>query len=191
MKKIFTLTIAIIMLCSVIALPGCSGIGKAPVYVEIEMEAGGIIKLELYPDIAPITVQNFVKLANDGFYDGLTFHRIFDGFMIQGGQNPNKTTDTIKGEFSQNGVKNDLKHERGVISMARTNVFDSASTQFFIMHADNNNLDGAYAAFGRVISGMDVVDAIVAKTERTWSALDNANTVPVNPPVIKTIRVVK
>ncbi len=134
--------------------------------VLIEMENGGRIELELYPEVAPITVQNFKKLVREGFYDGLTFHRVIAGFMIQGGC-PNGNgmggaDENIKGEFSANGVKNDLKHERGVISMARSRHPDSASSQFFIMHANAPHLDGQYAAFGRVVSGMDVVDEIAA-----------------------------
>jgi len=133
--------------------------------VTMEVEKFGTITLELYPDVAPNTVANFVELANKGFYNGLTFHRIISGFMIQGGcpngdgmGNPGYS---IKGEFSANGVKNNLKHTRGVISMARNNIsMDSAGSQFFIMHADASYLDGQYAAFGKVIEGMDVVDAI-------------------------------
>lgn len=135
--------------------------------VQIEMENGGKIIVELYPDVAPITVENFISLAERGFYNGLIFHRVIENFMIQGGD-PEGTGmggsgKTIKGEFSSNGVKNDLSHERGVISMARSQRPDSASSQFFICHADAKYLDGQYAAFGRVIEGMDVVDAI-AKT---------------------------
>ena len=132
--------------------------------VTIEMENGGIIKAELYPDVAPITVENFISLIEKGFYDGLTFHRNIPGFVIQGGCPVGNGTGwpgyTIKGEFSANGVKNDLKHTRGVLSMARATDPDSAGSQFFIMHADAPNLDGEYAAFGKVIEGMDVVDAI-------------------------------
>ncbi len=137
------------------------------VNVQIEMEDGGVIKLELYPDIAPITVENFVGLVNDGFYDGLIFHRVIEGFMIQGGD-PEGTGmggsgKTIKGEFSANGVENDLKHERGVISMARGSYsMDSASSQFFICQTTYEFGDGQYAAFGRVTEGMEVVDAIAA-----------------------------
>lgn len=132
--------------------------------VIIEMESGKKIKLELYPDIAPITCKNFEKLVNQGFYNGLCFHRVISGFMIQGGC-PNGTGTggpgwNIKGEFAANGIKNDLKHERGVISMARAMNPDSAGSQFFIMHEDAPHLDGQYAAFGRVIEGMDVVDEI-------------------------------
>lgn len=132
--------------------------------VLIEMENGKKIKLELYPEIAPITVENFEKLVNEGFYDGLIFHRVIEGFMIQGGC-PDGTGMggpgwNIKGEFSSNGVKNDLKHTRGVISMARSMMPNSAGSQFFIMHRDAPHLDGDYAAFGKVIEGMDVVDEI-------------------------------
>ncbi len=129
--------------------------------VQIEMENGGMIKLELYPEIAPISAANFEKLVKEGFYDGSEFHRVIAGFMIQGGASASgKHADAIKGEFAQNGIKNDLKHTRGVLSMARTMVPDSASSQFFIMHEDAPHLDGAYAAFGKVIEGMDVVDEI-------------------------------
>ena len=128
------------------------------------MADGGIIKLKLYPDVAPITVANFEKLVKEGFYDGLIFHRVINGFMIQGGD-PTGTgmggsPDSIKGEFASNGVVNNLSHTRGTISMARTMVKDSASSQFFIVHEDATYLDGEYAAFGVVTDGMDVVDRI-------------------------------
>ena len=134
--------------------------------VTIEMEDGGVIRLELYPDIAPITVDNFVSLVKKGFYDGLIFHRVISGFMIQGGD-PKGTGMggpgyTIKGDFRANGVVNNIKHERGVISMARSMMPDSAGSQFFIMHADAPHLDGQYAAFGRVIEGIEEVDKIAA-----------------------------
>ena len=134
--------------------------------VTIEMEDGGIIRLELYPDIAPITVDNFVSLVKKGFYDGLIFHRVISGFMIQGGD-PKGTGMggpgyTIKGEFKANGVVNNIKHERGVISMARSMMPDSAGSQFFIMHANAPHLDGQYAAFGRVIEGIEEVDKIAS-----------------------------
>lgn len=130
------------------------------------MEDGSVIKLELYPEVAPITVENFVSLVKKGFYDGLIFHRVINGFMIQGGD-PQGTGMggpgyEIKGEFSSNGVKNDLKHERGVISMARSMRPDSAGSQFFIMHQDAPHLDGQYAAFGRVIEGIETVDKIAS-----------------------------
>lgn len=134
--------------------------------VIIEMENGKKIKLELYPETAPITVANFEKLVRQGFYDGLIFHRVIEGFMIQGGD-PEGTgmggsKERIKGEFASNGVANDLKHTRGVISMARSQNPNSASSQFFIMHRDAPHLDGSYAAFGKVIEGMDVVDEIAS-----------------------------
>ena len=132
--------------------------------VVITMENGKQIKLELYPEIAPITVANFEKLVKENFYNGLTFHRIIPGFMIQGGCPKGDGTGGpcygIKGEFAANGVKNDLKHTRGVISMARAQDPNSAGSQFFIMHRDAPHLDGQYAAFGKVVEGMDVVDEI-------------------------------
>ena len=132
--------------------------------VTIEMENGKKIKLELYPEVAPITVANFEKLVKEGFYNGLIFHRVIKGFMIQGGD-PEGTgmggaKEKIKGEFAANGVKNDLKHTRGVISMARSQNPNSASSQFFIMHADAPHLDGQYAAFGKVVEGIETVDEI-------------------------------
>lgn len=139
--------------------------------VTITMENGDVIKAELYPDIAPNTVNNFILLVKKGFYNGLNFHRIINGFMIQGGcpegtgmGGPNYS---IKGEFSQNGFKNDLKHTEGVLSMARSMRPDSAGSQFFIMHKAAPHLDGAYAAFGKVIEGMDVVNKI-ATTRTTY-----------------------
>ena len=134
--------------------------------ITIEMENGGVIKAELYPEIAPITVENFVKLTKQGFYDGLIFHRVIAGFMIQGGD-PTGTGmggpgHTIKGEFRLNGVANNIKHERGVLSMARSMMPNSAGSQFFIMHKTSPHLDGQYAAFGRVIEGIEVVDQIAS-----------------------------
>ena len=134
--------------------------------VQITMENGDVIKIELCPEAAPKTCENFEKLVREGFYDGLIFHRVISGFMIQGGD-PTGTgcggsKDTIPGEFRANGHKNDLSHKRGVISMARTNDPNSASSQLFIMHADGEFLDGNYAAFGHVTEGMDVVDRIAA-----------------------------
>ena len=137
----------------------------------ITMKDGGVMKLELYPDVAPNTVKNFISLANSGFYDGLTFHRIIAGFMIQGGDPDGVGTGgpgySIKGEFTGNGFENNLAHKRGVISMARAQNPDSAGSQFFIMHVDYPYLDGQYAAFGKVIEGMDVVDRI-AMTRTTY-----------------------
>ncbi len=134
--------------------------------VVIEMENGQKIELELYPEVAPITVKNFEKLVSEGFYDGLIFHRVIPGFMIQGGDplgnGMGGADENIKGEFRANGVKNDLKHTRGVISMARAFDPNSASSQFFIMHADAPHLDGQYAAFGKVVSGMEAVDEIAS-----------------------------
>ncbi|MDO5775239.1 MAG: peptidylprolyl isomerase [Eubacteriales bacterium] len=140
--------------------------------VTMTMADGSVIKLELYPETAPITVENFVSLVKKGFYDGLIFHRVINGFMIQGGD-PEGTGMggpgyEIKGEFASNGVKNDLKHERGVISMARSMRPDSAGSQFFIMHKDAPHLDGQYAAFGKVIEGIETVDKI-AETKTDYS----------------------
>ena len=154
--------------------------------VTIKMKDGGFIKAELYPEIAPISSENFVKLVKQGFYDGLIFHRVIRGFMIQGGC-PNGTGMggpgwTIKGEFSANGVKNDLKHTRGVLSMARAMDPNSAGSQFFIMHQDAPHLDGQYAAFGKVIEGMDVVDGIA--DQRT-----DYNDKPLAPQVIESMTV--
>ena len=159
MKKIIALSL--VLLFSVLLFSSC---GAKQHTVEITVENYGVITLILDESVAPITVKNFLKLAEDGFYDGLTFHRIIDGFMIQGGDPKGNGTggsaQTIKGEFSANGVKNDLAHKRGVISMARSQNKNSASSQFFIMHADGKFLDGEYAAFGKVISGIEVVDEI-------------------------------
>ncbi len=132
--------------------------------VTIEMENGDIIKAELYPEIAPNTVNNFISLISKGFYDGVIFHRVIPGFMIQGGDPKGVGIGgpgySIKGEFTANGFKNDLKHDRGVLSMARTSAPNSAGSQFFIMHENSPHLDGQYAAFGRVIEGIEAVDTI-------------------------------
>ena len=137
-------------------------------YVQIDIQDYGTITAELYADTAPITVKNFLKLVDEKFYDGLTFHRIISGFMIQGGDPKGNGTggsdENIQGEFAANGVQNDLKHVRGVLSMARSQNMNSASSQFFIMHEDAPHLDGQYAAFGKVLTGMDVVDAIRENT---------------------------
>lgn len=134
--------------------------------VTIQMKDGGVMKAELYPDIAPVTVQNFVDLASQGFYNGLIFHRVISGFMIQGGDPDGIGTGgpgyCIKGEFAANGFKNDLKHTRGVLSMARASDPDSAGSQFFIMHEDAPFLDGQYAAFGKLIEGIEEVDKIAS-----------------------------
>ena len=152
----------------------------------ITMKDGGQIQLELYPEVAPESVKNFISLANSGFYDGLIFHRVILGFMIQGGDPDGNGTGGpgygIKGEFTANGVKNNISHVRGVISMARAKPFDSAGSQFFIVQADSTYLDGQYAAFGRVISGMDVVDKI-AKT------ITDSHDKPYKDQVMETVRV--
>lgn len=159
---------------------------------EIKVKDYGTIKLTLDEDNAPITVENFVKLAKEGFYDGLTFHRIIDGFMIQGGDPLGNGTggseETIKGEFSENGVDNQISHVRGVISMARSQDMDSASSQFFIVQADSTYLDGQYAGFGYVTEGMEVVDAICEKV----TGQDQNGTVPKEKqPVIESITVIE
>ena len=166
--------------------------GDSPSYTAtIEVQDYGTITVELDHDAAPITVDNFVKLARSGFYDGLTFHRIMKGFMIQGGDPKGNGTggseETIRGEFAQNGYDNPLKHTRGTISMAReSGNMDSASSQFFIMHQDNASLDGGYAAFGHVTSGMEVVDAVAEDAKPT----DNNGTIPKDQqPVITKITI--
>ena len=156
--------------------------------IEITMENGGTIRIELDKTAAPITVENFEKLAAKGFYDGLTFHRVIPGFMIQGGC-PQGTGMggpgyTIQGEFASNGVANPIRHTRGVISMARAQDPNSAGSQFFIMHADAPHLDGDYAAFGHVVEGMEVVDEIAAVTA-------DFRDMPRTPVVMKTVRVVE
>lgn len=160
-------------------------------HAEIEVEDYGTISVELDADTAPITVTNFVNLANEGFYDGLTFHRIISGFMIQGGDpNGNGTggaDTTIKGEFAENGVENNISHVRGVISMARSNDPDSASSQFFIVHEDSSFLDGSYAAFGHVTEGMEVVDQIC---ENTPVQDGNGTVVADDQPVITSVKVI-
>ena len=156
--------------------------------VTIEMENGSVIKAELYPKIAPNTVNNFLSLVNNGYYDGLTFHRVIYGFMIQGGC-PDGTGMggpgySIKGEFAVNGFENNLKHTEGVLSMARSMMPDSAGSQFFIMHQDTPSLDGSYAAFGHVTEGMEIVDKIAENTPVTD---DNGTVLREDQPVIKSI----
>ncbi len=154
--------------------------------VTFEMENGDIMKAELYPEIAPNTVNNFISLIQSGYYNGLCFHRVIRGFMIQGGCPEGTGTGgpgySIRGEFSQNGFTNDLKHSPGVLSMARTMAPDSAGSQFFIMHKDSPHLDGAYAAFGKITEGMDIVDRI-AETATDYSDR------PMEPQVLKTVTV--
>ena len=158
-------------LCISAAAKESKNMAQNPI-VTITMENGGIIKAELYPEIAPESVNNFISLINKKFYDGIIFHRVIKGFMIQGGD-PEGTGMggpgyCIKGEFASNGFKNDLKHTAGVLSMARTMIPDSAGSQFFLMHKDAPHLDGQYAAFGKVFEGMDVVNAI-AEVRTNWS----------------------
>ena len=162
--------------------------------VKMEIEGFGEMTIELYPEIAPITVENFVNYVKEGFYNGLTFHRIYRGFMIQGGD-PSGTgmgdssLKKIKGEFASNGVKNDLSHTRGVVSMARTGVKDSASSQFFICHADATFLDGEYAAFGKLTDGYDTLDA-VADVPVTYG-MSGERTTPLTPVIIKSAEVIE
>ena len=207
MKKLLTACVAAVLLlslagCGKTSVVGITTTSKAPAaneesqgvgthHAEIEIQDYGTITVELDGDAAPITVQNFMDLANAGFYDGLTFHRIISGFMMQGGDpNGNGTggsENTIKGEFSANGVENPLSHTRGAISMARAQAPDSASSQFFICHADSTFLDGQYACFGYVTDGMDVVDAVCEAAQPT----DGNGTIPADQqPVITTIRVI-
>lgn len=207
MKK--SISVIAVILSMMLMLTACDGSGdkdktppvktpdpqlvKNTVTATIEFEDYDDIVLELYPDLAPETVENFVNLAEDGFYDETIFHRVIDGFMIQGGgYNANlkeQKTSSIKGEFSQNGFENSLSHLRGVISMARTaQNMDSASSQFFIVQEDSAYLDGQYAAFGRVVEGMEVVDAI-ASVKTGSVAASGMEDVPVTPIVIETISI--
>lgn len=190
MKKMSIVVCAALIAGAV--LSGCgkkSGVGIH--HAEIDIKDYGIISVELDGDTAPITVQNFMDLANSGFYDNLTFHRIISGFMIQGGDPDGNGTGgsdkNIKGEFSSNGVENDISHVRGVISMARSMDNDSASSQFFIMHQDGTYLDGQYAAFGHVTSGIEIVDQICADTPVVD---DNGTVEAANQPVINSIKIV-
>ena len=206
MKKLLTVCLAALLVlslagCGKTSVVGITTISKDPSaneesqgigthHAEIEIQDYGTITVELDGDAAPITVQNFMDLANDGFYDGLTFHRIISGFMMQGGDpNGNGTggsENTIKGEFSANGVENTLSHTRGAISMARAQDPDSASSQFFICHADSAFLDGQYACFGYVTDGMDVVDAVCEAAQPT----DDNGTIPADQqPIITAIRI--
>ena len=206
MKKVWSICLAALLVlslagCGKTSVVGITTTSKAPAaneesqgvgthHAEIDIQDYGTITVELDGDTAPITVQNFMDLANDGFYDGLTFHRIIAGFMMQGGDpNGNGTggsENTIKGEFSANGVENSLSHTRGAISMARSQAYDSASSQFFICHADSTFLDGQYACFGYVTDGMDVVDAVCEAAQPT----DDNGTIPADQqPVITAIRI--
>lgn len=194
MKKIGYLLI-VVLTCFLIT--GCSSDGddkmlSGKITAEINIKDYGVIKLELDADSAPITVTNFVNLVNDKFYDGLTFHRIIDGFMIQGGDPLGNGTGgsekTIKGEFKNNGVENNISHTRGTISMARSQANDSASSQFFIVQSDSTFLDGSYAGFGHVTSGMEIVDKICKDTK---TEDDNGTVKKENQPVIESIKITK
>ena len=186
MKKLALILALLIALCSAQAF--AEDAFEPTAYVQIDIKNYGTIVAELYGNEAPITVENFLKLVNEGFYDGLTFHRIISGFMIQGGDPLGNGTggsgETIQGEFAQNGVENNIAHTRGTLSMARTNDPNSATSQFFIMHEAAPHLDGGYAAFGRVISGIEVVDAICESTPVTDN---NGSVSKENQPVITTI----
>ena len=204
MKKI---QLGVLLLILLIGLCGCSIkdlfikenksvlLMSDKVNIEIDVKDYGKILLELDADTAPITVTNFVDLVNNKFYDGLTFHRIMKGFMIQGGDPEHNgsggSKKTIKGEFKSNGVENNISHVRGVISMARSsNSYDSASSQFFIVHEDSTFLDGNYAAFGHVIEGMDVVDKIA--NDISPLATDNNGTIPFeSQPIINSIKIIE
>ena len=201
MKKIAAF-LCLCMIISISMFSGCKKEDEAPAesdnlylsglhHVEIDVKDYGVIKLELDADTAPITVTNFINLAKDGFYNGLTFHRIISGFMIQGGDPTGTGTggsdSPIKGECTNNGVKNDISHVRGTISMARTpDSYNTASSQFFIVHKDSTFLDGEYAAFGWVTEGMDVVDAIC---EDTPVQDKNGTVLPADQPIINTVTV--
>lgn len=204
MKKI--IKILTVALSSLLLLTACQSddVDTAPtpdpqlvkntINATITLEDGDEIILELYPDLAPETVENFVELANDGFYDGTIFHRVIDGFMIQGGGYDDELeqlkTDSVTGEFAKNGFENSLSHTRGVLSMARAQGYDSATSQFFIVQADATYLDGQYAAFGKVIEGMDIVDEIAAVKTGTIAS-SNMEDVPIDPIVIDTITIGK
>lgn len=205
--------ISIILSLSIFGVSGCSPApekeSSGPIEISITLNDGRQMKGELYPEIAPISVENFVKLAEEDFFDGLIFHRVIDGFMIQGGGYDetfykgnfnSKETASIKGEFASNGVENNLKHTRGVLSMARTQVPDSASSQFFIMHQDSPHLDGDYAAFGKITEGLEIVDEIAGTKTTILSGTvtyegmkypTQMSDVPEKPIVIKSIDVIK
>jgi len=199
MKNTMRITALMLVLTALLtASASCSSSGVGTHHVEIEVKDYGVIKLELDGDTAPITVSNFLELARSGFYDGLTFHRIMSGFMIQGGDPRGNGTGgsgtNIKGEFSKNGVDNKISHKRGVISMARGGdrfndhlYYNTASSQFFIVHKDSEFLDGNYAAFGHVTEGIEIVDRICEDTP----VVDNNGTVlPEDQPVITAVRVI-
>ena len=193
--------IAVMVILMIVVLVGCNkkkkGSAEVPDIsgkhnVEITVKDYGTVKVELDADVAPISVDNFLNLAKEGFYDGLTFHRIIDGFMIQGGDPKGNGTGgsdkTIKGEFKSNGVENSISHVRGTISMARSQAKDSASSQFFIVHQDSTYLDGEYAAFGTVTEGMEIVDQICADIKVEDG---NGTVAKENQPVIESIKVIE
>ena len=193
MKKLFILlTLLTLALCITACGNKDAELSKESYTIEIEIENYGVITAVLDAKTAPITVKNLIDLINKDFYDGVSFHRIINGFMMQGGD-PNgngindENTPTIKGEFAYNGVENNISHTRGTLSMARSSSYNSAASQFFIMHKDNTRLDGQYAAFGRVTDGMDIVDKICQTTPVTD---DNGSVAPQNRPIIKEIRIV-
>ncbi len=194
-KSVFIKLISLILVFTfVFSLSACSG-KQEHSFVKVTMESGDSFVIELMPEYAPKTVENFLQLVESGFYNGLTFHRIYPGFMAQGGDPAGDGTGgsdkEIKGEFSSNGYrKNTLSHDRGVVSMARSNDKDSASSQFFICYSGDYkaSLDGNYAAFGKVIEGMETVDALI-ECDRVYSTSDGEFTKPVNPPVMKTVEV--
>ena len=190
MKRFIAAALCLLMILPV--LVACENDKEKVYFAEIDIKDYGIIKVQLDEEQAPITVKNFVKLAKKGFYDGLTFHRIMFGFMMQGGD-PNGngsggSSEKIKGEFSKNGVENNIKHQRGVISMARSQSYDSASSQFFIVHQEAEQLDGLYAAFGYVVDGMTVVDKVCNSAKPTDS---NGSITKDKQPVINSIKIYK
>lgn len=188
MKALKIITSLILITVMALTICACGGEKKMEnTFVKITMEDDREIILETLPEYAPMSVEFFLELVEEKYYDGLTFHRAVEGFMIQGGS-PNGDGiggcgRTVKGEFASNGIENNLSHERGVVSFARTQVRDSASGQFFIMHDDGQFLDGDYAAFGRVVEGMEVVDEIATRA--------TSNQILIDKPVIKTVRVLK
>lgn len=205
MKKFTIIILSLILVLSIFTACGNSGSGEATApaaeqnttdtqseeplplkHAEIIIKDYGTVKLELDPNEAPVTVDNFVKLASDGFYDGLKFHRIMDGFMIQGGANPDVVLEPIPGEFASNGYENNISHTEGVISMARTNQPNSATSQFFITVADDTFLDGEYAAFGHITEGLDICKKIAQDAK----PIDNNGTIPDDQqPVIESITI--
>lgn len=188
MISVFTI---IIILALILIVTTNQTQAKENYLVEINIKNYGTLQLELYPKIAPKTVENFINLVNEEFYNGLTFHRIIEGFMIQGGDpkanGTGGSSKTIQGEFEINGFKNTLSHKRGVISMARSDDYNSASSQFFIMHKDNIGLDGWYAAFGKVIKGIEIIDKI---TQNTPVEDDNGTVLKNNQPIIEYIKII-